>query len=74
MSTAQKVAEHKAKHPKWYCPAANCLWRTRGNYTPCPRHQNFYDNDAPYKSQARRIADMYNATARAEARPDLEEE
>lgn len=35
-NTAQKVREMKEKNPQAYCP--KCLWRTNGNYTPCPRH------------------------------------
>jgi hypothetical protein len=36
MSTASKVAEHKAKHPELYCKHPRCLWRTGGGL--CPRH------------------------------------
>lgn len=36
MSTASKVAEHKAKHPELYCPTKRCLWHTGGGH--CPRH------------------------------------
>lgn len=40
MSTAAKVAQHKAAHPELYCP--KCLWRTGGGY--CPRHKT---NETP---------------------------
>jgi len=53
MTTAQKVAEHKAKHPDQYCPRPRCLWRTGGGH--CPRHQpkeiineSFYDVETNY--------------------------
>ena len=35
--TASKVAEHKRRHPEYYCPVPRCLWRTGGGR--CPRHQ-----------------------------------
>jgi hypothetical protein len=38
MSTASKVAEHKAKHPERYCPKERCLWHT-GDGSYCPRHK-----------------------------------
>ena len=71
MSTAYTVAQHKELHPEQYCPKHRCLWLTGGGY--CPRHARATPI-APYKAQAQRIANVYNATAQAEARPDLEEE
>ena len=106
MSTASKVAAHKAKHPELYCPYVKCLWRTGGPL--CPRHAkalaiapykaqaqigvtmtcehckwkiinglcapHCIEHDAPYKAQAKRIADAYNQLAKAERRKDLEED
>lgn len=34
-NTAQKVREHKEKHPELYC--SKCLWKTGGGN--CPRHK-----------------------------------
>ena len=48
MSTASKVAQHKEDHPKLYCLAPRCLWRTDERY--CPRHKP--KPIAPYKAQA----------------------
>jgi hypothetical protein len=88
MSTASKTAERKNKHPEWYCRVKGCLWFTgyskacakhgcehctrteKGEQSCCPFH---FPVEAPYLAQAKHIAQMYNATARAEARPDLEE-
>jgi hypothetical protein len=70
MSTASKVAQHKAKHPELYCLAPRCLWRTDERY--CPRHKP--KPIAPYKAQAQRIANVYNQLAEAERRKDLEED
>ena len=69
MSTASKVAQHKEKNPEKYCAALRCLWRTDEIF--CPRHRP--SSEAPYKAQARRIAEMYNRLATAEYRPDLED-
>jgi len=73
MSTASKVAAHKAKHPELYCLQHGCLWRIPEDVLFCPRHRN-RRKEAPYIAQARQIATMYNTLAQAEARPDLEEQ
>ena len=69
MSTASKVAAHKARYPGKYCLVPSCLWRT--DELLCPRHCS--KREVPYKAQARRIAEMYNRLATAEHRPDLED-
>jgi hypothetical protein len=69
MSTASKERLRKERLPAMYCVKQGCLWHTNATY--CPRHTP--RREAPYKSQARRIAQMYNALAQTEARPDLEE-
>ena len=105
MSTASRVAQHKANHPNWYCHAKGCLYFI-GRGKGCPKHPiteapykaqaqigvtmtcehckweiinglcapHCIEHNAPYKAQAKRIADAYNQLAKAEARPDLEEE
>jgi hypothetical protein len=37
-SVAKAVRLSKEKHPEQFCPVPNCLWRTKGDYTPCPKH------------------------------------
>lgn len=69
MSTASKVAEHKERHPGWYCRTARCLWFT-GRGKACPKHTR---SIAPYIAQAQSIAEAYNRLAWTEHRPDLED-
>ena len=49
----------------------HCERTAKGEQSCCPFH---YFVEPPYLAQAKRLATMYNALAREEARPDLEEE
>ena len=49
-------------------------WIIADNAAAQATHDNDTEPEAPYLAQAKRIATMYNALAKAERRPDLEEQ
>jgi hypothetical protein len=49
----------------------HCIRTAKSEQSCCPFH---YPTEAPYKAQAKRIADAYNRMAEQERRLDLEEQ